>query len=268
MSAWWTGERSAFAQSVPGNAHVVDERRPPGDVRDAVVARQPCPDRLHSDPSCHEVVVGVPGRHRQVEAFTAHGGADGVHDLHVTGAPADVAGQRLRDRLLVVTSRHSLDVRVRGEQHAGRAEPALHPVVVDERLLHGREPLRRPDALKRRDARAVDGGHRRQARAPRLTVHEHGAGAAATLKAAGLRARDAELLAQHVQERSEQRGRNLVLDSVDVELHPQPPRRDRRGLVTRAWAGWSFDTRPRRAHRPADRRRSGRRPARRSARQT
>ena len=44
----------------PRDAHVVDERRPTGDVRDTVVAWKACADRLHSDPSVTSVVVGVP----------------------------------------------------------------------------------------------------------------------------------------------------------------------------------------------------------------
>ena len=78
MTAWTPGIASAFGRVEPRDvgvvhrraqrlrperardADVVDERRPPGDVRDAVVAREPCADRLHSDPSVTSVVVGVP----------------------------------------------------------------------------------------------------------------------------------------------------------------------------------------------------------------
>ena len=44
----------------PGDSHVVDEGRAPRDVRDAVVAREPCSDSLHSAPPVTSVVEGVP----------------------------------------------------------------------------------------------------------------------------------------------------------------------------------------------------------------
>src|SRR5206468_441319 len=96
-----------------------------------------------------------------------------------------------------------LEVGMRGDQHAGRAEAALHPVVVDERLLDRREPLGRAEPLDRQDLGAVDRRDGDEARAARLAVDEHGAGAAAALLAAGLGARDPELLAEDVEERCE-----------------------------------------------------------------
>ena len=56
IPAWWCGERSALAQSVPGTRHVVDVRRAAGDVRDAVVAGNSCADDLHSAPPVAIVV--------------------------------------------------------------------------------------------------------------------------------------------------------------------------------------------------------------------
>ena len=91
--------------------------------------------------------------------------------------------------------------------------------MVVERLLHRRQALGLAEALDRRDLGAVDGGDRGQARAARLAVDEHGAGAAAALLAAGLRARDVELLAEDAQERRERRARDLVLDPVDGQVH-------------------------------------------------
>ena len=89
-------------------------------------------------------------------------------------------------------------------------KPHCDAVVLVERGLDGREPLRRAEALDRRDLRAVDRGERQQARAPGLAVDEHRARAAAALLAAGLRARDPELLAQDVQQRRERGALDLV----------------------------------------------------------
>src|SRR5207237_1124328 len=42
------GRAQRLRPEQPADADVVDVRRPSGDVRDAVVARKPCADRLHA----------------------------------------------------------------------------------------------------------------------------------------------------------------------------------------------------------------------------
>ena len=147
----------------------------------------------------------------EVERVAARGRRDGVDDLDVAGAAADVAGERLLDRLAVVAAAR-VDVRLRGEHHPGRAEAALRGVVVRERLLDRRQVVGVAEPFDRRDLGAVHGGERQEAGAAGLAVDEHGARAAAALLAAVLRAQDPELLAEHVQqrrqaERSRPRGR-------------------------------------------------------------
>ena len=114
--------------------------------------------------------------------------ADRLDDLRVAGAAADVAAERVLDRLGVVRAAVR-DVALGGEHHPGRAEAALRGVVVDERLLDRREALGCAEPLDRRDLAAVRVGDGEEARAARLAVDEHRAGAAAALVAAGLRAR-------------------------------------------------------------------------------
>src|SRR5689334_2872710 len=97
--------------------------------------------------------------------------------------------------------RLALEQRVRRHQEAAGTEATLRSVLAVERGLDGAESLGRAEPLDGRDLRAVDRGQRQQARAPRLAVDEHRAGAAAALLAARLRARDPELLAEHVQQR-------------------------------------------------------------------
>src|SRR5581483_11106501 len=110
------------------------------------------------------------------------------------------------------------------------AEPALRAVARVERGLHDREALRRAEPLDGRDLGAVDRRDRQQARAARLAGDEHRAGAAAALLAAGLRARDPELLAQDVEQRREPGALDLVLDAVDGESHLSLPTTARPGL--------------------------------------
>ena len=199
----------------PADADVVDVLRPAGDVADAVVAREACADGLHAGlPLTSTSGSPSSGAGRSCDRLdvAARRGHDRVDDLHVAGAAAVVAAERLEHLVALDRAALALDQRGRGDDHPGRAEAALRGVVVVERGLHRRERLGLAEALERRDRRAVDRRDGRQARAARLAVDEHGARAAAALLAAGLRARDLELLAQDVQQRRERRARDLVLD--------------------------------------------------------
>src|SRR5690242_19788623 len=61
-------------------------------------------------------------------------GRDGVEDLRVAGAAAQVAGQR-RAELLATRGRVAIQVPLRGQQHPRRAEPALRARVLEEAPL-------------------------------------------------------------------------------------------------------------------------------------
>src|SRR5260221_6933417 len=138
-----------------------------------------------------------------------------MDDLHVAGAAAVVTAERILHFVALDRSALPLDQCGRREHHARRAEAALRCVQLMERGLHGREALGLAEAFERRDRRAVDRRNRRETRTPRLAVDENGARAAAALLAAGLRARDLELLAQDVQQWRERRTRDVVLAPVD-----------------------------------------------------
>src|SRR5258708_32483012 len=72
--------------------------------------------------------------------LVAHGarpGRNGLHDIVVTGATAEIAFELVPDRLiveLVTLAVHHVD---RGHDHARRAIAALQSMVLAERLLHG-----------------------------------------------------------------------------------------------------------------------------------
>src|SRR6185437_13349292 len=133
-------------------------------------------------------------------------------DLHVAGAAAVVAAERVLD-LVRPDEPLALDQRMRREDEAGGAEPALRGVVILKGLLNRREALGLAEALDRGDLGAVDRRDRGQARPARLAVDEDGAGPAAALLAAGLRARDPELLTQDVEQRPERMALDLALDA-------------------------------------------------------
>ena len=133
-----------------------------------------------------------------------------------------MAGERLLDGVALGAAA-AFEVRVRREQHSRRAEAALGGVVLVECRLYRRERFRRAEALRGRD---VDAFHRRDGREARPTgrsVDEDGARSTTALLAACLRARDPELLAEHVEERGQRAALDLVLDAVDDEVHPASP---------------------------------------------
>ena len=176
------------------------------------------PAFIHGDATSQVRHPGARRRDGQVELVAAREGGHGVDDLDVAGAPADVARERFLDRLRVVGA-PAADVRLGRDHHPRGAEAALRGVVVRERLLHGRQRLRRPEPFDRGHLGAGDRADGREARPARLAVDEDGAGAAASLLAAGLRARDRELLAEDVEQRRERRARDLVRDAVDRQVH-------------------------------------------------
>src|SRR5450759_5358380 len=86
--------------------------------------------------------------------------------------------------------------------HSGRAEAALQPPGIGERLLEGMELAVLLQTLDRRDVLPAYGLHRHLARTHRLLAYDHGAGSAEALAAPELRSREAEVGAQHPQKRS------------------------------------------------------------------
>src|SRR5439155_21643294 len=112
---------------------------------------------------------------------------DGVDDLRVARAAAQVAGDRRPDRGLI-RSPAGVEMGTGCHQHAGRADPALGPASLEERLLQRIEDraLRgsRSEAFDRRDPRPVNLADRHETRVDWGTVDEHGARATLTLAAA------------------------------------------------------------------------------------
>ena len=122
---------------------------------------------------------------------------DRLHDVHVPGAPADVAADRGAN-LVVVGRWVLLDQAFADEHHAGRAEAALQAVVLLERRLHRVEPCRGEQALDGRDLDAVGLDAEQRAGLHRRAVVEHRAGAAARGIAPDVGAGEAQVLAEHV----------------------------------------------------------------------
>ena len=125
---------------------------------------------------------------------------NGVDDVLVAGAAAEVAGDALADlalrrRRVVFEQRHGR------HDHPRRAVAALEAVLLPEAFLQGMQLTVRREALDRRDRGAVglDREDRAGLRAP--AVDEDGAGAALTGVAPDVRAGQAQVLAEEVDEK-------------------------------------------------------------------
>src|SRR5438067_385974 len=120
-----------------------------------------------------------------------------VDDGLVAGAAAVVAGD-VRADLLAIGLCAGAEQILSGHQHAGRAEAALQRVALVEGLLQRRELLGIREAFDRFDRAAIGLHGEHQAAAHDLAVDAHGARATHAVLAADVRAGEAELIAQKV----------------------------------------------------------------------
>src|SRR2546425_1125768 len=139
-------------------------------------------------------------------------GLDGVEDLRVARAAAEVALER-RAEVVTARARAAFQEGEHGEQHAGRAEPALHGAVPHERLLERMEPALALEPADGEDRAPSRGGREHEAARHRPAVEEHGARAADALAAAFLDVEDPERVAQDLEQR-------LAGPDVEVSLTP------------------------------------------------
>ena len=109
-------------------------------------------------------------------------------------------GSEQRVQLLVCRLHHIFEGRLlgqgrRGQDHPGRADPALRAALGDKSRLERMSALQALDRLDLRAARLREGN---QAGIDRLAVEQNRAGATLSLAAAFLRARQSAFLAQDV----------------------------------------------------------------------
>ncbi len=135
---------------------------------------------------------------------------EGAAAADVGDRGVDVGVGRLRFRLEERRHRHD---------HARLAIAALRHVVIDPRLLHLVQGLARGQALDRGDLAVAHCADWYGARAHRDAVHVHGAGAALRDAAAVLGAGEADLLADHPEQRRGRVDVDLVRLAVDCQAH-------------------------------------------------
>ncbi len=115
----------------------------------------------------------------------------------------------------------SIEVRLRGHEHARRADAALCAARLEEGLLERAQRARGSAALgqafDRPELRAIGLADRHEAAVDHLAVEDDRAGAALALAAAFLGAGEAEVLAQHVEEAAHAGHGDLARLAVDGE---------------------------------------------------
>ena len=175
------------------------------------------------------------------------GPLDRLHDVLVAGAAAQVAGDHVAG--LVVGGR-GVVAQPGGDrgQEAGRAEAALQPVALEERLLHRAErAVRLGEPLDGGDLASVGRDREHQAGAHRPAVDQHRAGAAHAVLAADVGAGEAEVVAQRVGEQPPGRHAHRVRGAVDGQhdvvpllAHAlAPSRADRTTRAVRTRTSWA-----------------------------
>ncbi len=142
-------------------------------------------------------------------SLPADGRLDGLEDLQVSRAAAEVAGERLANPL---ARRRGVAVeqRLGRDENPRRAVAALRAAEVGERLLQRMQPAIRGEPFDRRHASAGVVDREGQTREDGFAVDEHRAGAALAELAAVLGAGELQVFAQHLEQR---------LVAVDEHVH-------------------------------------------------
>jgi hypothetical protein len=147
---------------------------------------------------------------------------DGVDDLRVSGAAAEIALEGVAD-LVAGGARIALEEGQRGQQHPGRAKPALHGAVPEKRFLERMEPAVVLQSAHGDDGTLTHGAREHEAARHGPAVEQHRAGAAHPFTAAFLDVEDAERVAQDLEERQAGRRVDVPRTAVDDELHQGGP---------------------------------------------
>src|SRR5712691_2740028 len=162
----------------------------------------------------------------------------GLDDVHVAGAPAEVAGDAAAN--VIVGRRLVLsEERIAGHEHPRRAVAALQPVLGHEAFLERVEPAVLLEAFHRHDlfAPGLDREHR--ARLHGSAIEDDGAGSAVRRVAADVSAGEPEDVADQVDEQEARLDVGLVLLAVDGDLDLHRAHPSQRTRATRSSARWS-----------------------------
>src|SRR5690348_12122012 len=224
MRAWGCGLRSSLAYSMRGKNRSSANFVTPVTLAVASTLRSALPTTAKAavGRSGGRAVRLLPDAIQRLRSwrrwFTAQarrGQFDRFVDLDVAGAAAQVARQCLLD---VVSSRLRIGYEqcLGSEQKRRRAVAALRRAELRERVLQRVQPTAGGHSLDRLHTAAGAGEAQHQTRQHRGAVEQHGAGAALSQLAAVLRAREAQVLAQHLEQRFVRREGDF--DGLAIEL--------------------------------------------------
>ena len=155
---------------------------------------------------------------------------NGIDDADIAGATAQVTTEFMADRRLIRVLEPGNDI-ARSGQHPGGAEPALQGVMAGK---SGAQPLHQrivAIAFDGFDLRALTPMGEGDARAHRLAIHHHRAGAADPLFAGQMGAGQIEVIAQHFGQlgaRCDRYGERFAIDGQGQDFsHAKASRTDR-----------------------------------------
>src|ERR1700722_6143037 len=140
-------------------------------------------------------------------------------DVRIGGAATEVSAHVFA-YVAVIAGIALVDAGDRRQDLPRRAVAALEGVLVDEGLLHGMQlAVRLGEALDGRDWPPPRRRRQRQAGEHAAVAEQHRAGAALPVIAALLHPREAEVLAQRIEQRRARVGRDALVAPIDVERH-------------------------------------------------
>src|SRR5262245_17522015 len=142
---------------------------------------------------------------------------DGLDDVDVAGAPAEVAGDRPAD-VGFRRIRVGLEQGATGHQHAWSAVAALQAVLLEEAILDGMELAVPLEPFDGQEISAVGLHGEDRARLHRNAVHQDSAGAAMRRIATDVGAGQPQLFAKEVDEEEPRLDLGLVLGAVDRDM--------------------------------------------------
>src|ERR1700722_1995398 len=140
-------------------------------------------------------------------------------DVRIGGAATEVSAHVFA-YVAVIAGIALVDAGDRRQDLPRRAVAALEGVLVDEGLLHGMQPaVRLGEGLDGRDWPPLRRRRQRQAGKHAAVAEQHRAGAALPVIAALLHPREAEVLAQRIEQRGARIERDPLVVPIDVERH-------------------------------------------------
>src|SRR5881398_2029841 len=215
IRAWGWGLRSSLAKSMRGRNRSSANRVTPVTFAVASTLRWAFPTTRSPEGFLPDAIQGLRRRLRVLSAHASRRQLDGFVDLDVTGAAAEVARERLLDRVARRT-RARREERLGGEKECRRAIAALGCAQLGERFLKGMKRAARRHPLDRLDPAPGAGEAEHQTGEDRRGVEQHGTGPALAQLAAVLRARQPRIFAEHFEQRLV--GRERDLDGLAVQL--------------------------------------------------